>query len=147
MAIGSEYKLGFGLAGGSKTPARVLALPVNPAAGGIDGGHDRKSLLGEGGAVEIVHEYLHQGGAVQVWQTGNFADYADVAEALDGLAILAILVADQDHTVDRQFRGVQSCQGQQRVVDGAHTAAGGEDYGEHEFDHHIEHELLLIDGH
>src|SRR5580704_3597884 len=88
MAIGSEYKLGFGLAGGSKTPARVLALPVNPAAGGIDGGHDRKSLLGEGGAVEIVHEYLHQGGAVQVWQTGNFADYADVAEALDGLAIL-----------------------------------------------------------
>jgi hypothetical protein len=146
VAIGSEYKLGW-VGWRFKNAARVLALPVNPAAGGIDGGHDRKTLLGEGSAVEIVHEDLHQGGAMKVWQARNLADYANVTEALDGLAILAVLIANQDHTVDRQLRGVQSCQGQERVVDGAHAAAGGEDYGEHEFHHHIEHELLLIDGH
>ena len=42
-------------------------------------------LLGESGAIEIIHEDLHERGAVEIREARNFADDADVAEAFDGL--------------------------------------------------------------
>jgi len=103
-------------------------------------------LLGEGGAIEIVHEDLHERGAMQIWQARNFADHADVAETFDGFAIFAILIADEDDAVDGQFGGMKSGEREQRVIDGADAAARREDYGQHKFHHHVEHELFLIDG-
>jgi hypothetical protein len=53
-----------------------------------------RGLLGEGGAIKMIHEDLHERGAVEIGETWNFADDADVAETLDGLAVFAVLVAD-----------------------------------------------------
>ena len=90
-----------------------------------------RKLLGEGGAIEIVHEDLHQRGAMQIWQARNFADDANVAKALDGFAIFAILIADEDDAVDGQFGGVESGEREQRVIDGADAAARRENHGQH----------------
>ena len=103
-------------------------------------------LLGEGSAIEIVHEDLHQRSAMQVRKPRNFADHADVAEALDRFAIFAVLIADEDDAVNRELRGVQSCEREQRVIDGADAATRGENHGQNKLHHHVEHELFLIDG-
>jgi hypothetical protein len=63
--------------------------------------------LGKRGAVKIIHEHFHQRGAVQIGQARNFAYDANVPEALDGFAILAILVANQNHAVDWKLRRMQ----------------------------------------
>ena len=49
----------------------------------------------------MVQENLHERGAVQIRQLGNFADNTDVAELLNRLAIFAILIANEHHTVNR----------------------------------------------
>ena len=102
--------------------------------------------MGEGGAIEIVHEDLHQRCAMQVWKARNFADHAHVTEALDGFAIFTVLVTDEDDAVHGQFRGMQSGEREKRVIDCADAAARRENHGQHEFHHHVEHELFLIDG-
>lgn len=104
-------------------------------------------LLREGAAVEMAHKDLHERGAVQVGQPGDFADDANVAEPLDGVAILAILVADEHHAMDGQLGGMQRSEGQQGVIDGANAAARGQDHGQLKFDHQVQHKLLLVDGH
>jgi hypothetical protein len=67
-----------------------------------------RELLRKRCAVEIVHKDLHQGGAVEIRQTGNLSNDANVAEAFDGLTVFAVLIADQHNAVHRQFRRVQS---------------------------------------
>ncbi|HVH81590.1 MAG TPA: hypothetical protein VM782_19475, partial [Stellaceae bacterium] len=102
--------------------------------------------MSECGAIKIVHEDLHQGRAVQIREPRDFADDADVSEALDGFTIFAVLIAYEDDAMDGQFSCVQRREREQRVIDGADTAARRENHGEHELDHHVEHELFLIDG-
>jgi len=103
-------------------------------------------LLRERTAIKMTHEDLHEGGAMQIGQARNFADDAHVAKALDGLAVLAVLVTDKYDAVHGQLRGVESGQCQQSVIHGPDTAARGQDYRELEFHHHVQHELLLVDG-
>ena len=59
------------------------------------------NLLRKRCTIEVIHENLHERGAVQVRQLGNLADHPDVPKTLDGLAVLAVLVADQHHAVHR----------------------------------------------
>src|SRR6266853_6969321 len=66
-----------------------------------------RQLLRKRGAIEMVHEHLHECGAVQIRELGNFADHPDVAKSLDGFAVLPILIADQHHAMHWQFRCVQ----------------------------------------
>src|ERR1700722_847891 len=75
------------------------------------------------GSVEVVHEDLHQRGAVKIRKARYFADHPDVSKPLYGFAVLAVLVANQNDAVHRQLGRVQSRQRQQRVIDGPRTAA------------------------
>src|SRR6266849_1900111 len=52
----------------------------------------RAQLLREGGAVEMIHKDLHERGAVQIRQLGNFADDADVAKTFNRFAVFAVLI-------------------------------------------------------
>src|SRR5580700_6241228 len=56
-------------------------------------GHRSKSLR-KRGAVEVVHEDLHQCSAVKIRKAWYFADHSDVSKPLYGFAILAVLVAN-----------------------------------------------------
>jgi hypothetical protein len=63
-------------------------------------------LLRKRGAVEVVHEDLHQCGAVEIWKPWYFANHPDVSKPLDGFAVLPVLVANQNHAMHRQFSRV-----------------------------------------
>ena len=104
-------------------------------------------LLRKGGAVKMIHEHLHQCGAMQVRQLGNFADNAHVAKPLDRFAVLAVLVADQHHAMHRKFSGMQGRKREQRVIHRAQAAARGHQHRQFEFHHQVQHKLLLIHGH
>ena len=95
----------------------------------------------------MIHEHLHQCGAVQVWQFGNLSDHTHVPEALDGFAVFAILVADQHHAVHRKLRRMQRCECKQCVIHGSQAAPRRHNHRQFEFHHQVQHELLLIDGH
>ena len=94
----------------------------------------------------MVQEDLHEGSAMEIREFGNFADDADMAEFFDGVAIFTILVTDENYSMDGKFRGMKGSESEQRVVNGAEATARGEDHGELELDHHVEHELLGVDG-
>src|SRR5260370_24263809 len=61
-------------------------------------------LLRKCPAIKMTHEHLHQRRAMQVRQAWNLPYHANGPEALDGSAILAVLIADQHHTLHRQLR-------------------------------------------
>src|SRR5271156_522574 len=83
----------------------------------------RARLLRKRGAVEVVHEDLHQRGAMKIGKPGYFSDDPDVPKSFDGLAILAVLIANQDHSVHGQFSCMQRSQRKQRVINRPRTAA------------------------
>src|SRR5277367_232245 len=85
-------------------------------------------LLRKRSTVKMVHEDLHQRGAVKIGQTRYFTDDTDVSKALDGFAVLSILIANQNHAMHRQFGRVQSRQREQRVIDGPSTATRRENH-------------------
>src|SRR5271167_790721 len=92
-------------------------------------------------------QLLRKRGSVKVGKPRYLTDYPHMSELLDGLAIFPVLVANQDHAVHRQLGRVQSRQRQQCVIDSPSAAARRQNDGQLELDHHIQHELLLIDGH
>src|SRR2546422_8726057 len=104
-------------------------------------------LLRKGGAIEMIHEDLHERRAMEVGKLGNFADHADVAEPLDSFAVLPVLIAAQHHTMHWQFRSVQGGKCQQRVIYRTHGAARRHDHRQFELHHEVEYKLLLVDGH
>ena len=68
-----------------------------------------------------------------------------MAEPFDGFAVFSVLIANQHHAVNRQFRRVQRRQCQQRVVHCPQRAARRYDHRQLEFHHEVEHKLLLVD--
>src|SRR5438552_15951718 len=64
-------------------------------------------LLRERRAIEMIHEDLHERRTVEIGQLGNFSDDPYVAEPFDGFAVFSVLIANQHHAVNRQFRRVQ----------------------------------------
>jgi hypothetical protein len=56
-------------------------------------------LLREGGAIEMIHEYLHQRRAMQIGKPGDFSNDPHMPETLYRLAIFAILVANQNYAM------------------------------------------------
>ncbi len=94
----------------------------------------------------VVHEDLHQCGPVKIGKTRYFADDSDVSKLFDGLAIFPVTDRQlKNHAVHRQFGRMRSRQRQQCVIDSPRTAARRKNHWQLEFDHHIQHELFLID--
>ena len=77
----------------------------------------------------MIHEYLHQRRAVKIRQPWHFSDHAYVAKPLYGIAVFPILVTDQNYSVNRKLGCVQCRQRKQRVIDGSHSAARGNNHG------------------
>src|SRR5271165_5972986 len=113
----------------------------------MDAKSAERSSLGKSGSIEVVQEDLHERGTVQIGEFGNLTNDANVAEFFDSFTVLAVLIANQHYAVNGQLRRVQRRQSQERVIDGANSAARRQNHGQLKLHHQVQHKLLAVNRH